>query len=75
MNVRIVDSRNACAANLQGAVVDETRNTLVIQTNDGKRKKLVKSHHTFELDGTRVPGAVLEGRPEERIKRWIRKKA
>jgi RNase P/RNase MRP subunit p29 len=74
-NLRVKDSRNKSAISLEGKVVDETRHMVVIETRDGMRKRLVKSQHLFEIDDKQVNGTELEGRPEERIKQWIRKKS
>ena len=72
--VKIVESHNPSAIGMSGTVVDDTRSMLVIENHQGERKRLVKSQHRFELEGQTVDGSLLEGRPEERIKRWIRGK-
>jgi ribonuclease P protein subunit POP4 len=74
MKMKVIKSQNADAVGLAGKVVDDTRHTVIIQTNDGKRKRLIKSQHVFQLDNKKVPGQELIGRPEERIKRWTRGK-
>ena len=71
LSAKVISSKNAANIGLQGTVVDETKNTLVIQTSDGK-KKLIKQNCVFELDAgnekVRVEGRILAKRPEERIK-------
>ena len=71
-NAKIVSSRNKSVGS-GGKIVDETRNTVRIETKTGL-KTLIKSQYTFEFDGRIVQGEEIVGRPEERIKRWIRKK-
>ncbi len=76
--VEIADSTNPSLTGISGRVVDETRNTLVVETDDGeKRVPKACARFTFTLpDGrqARVEGLVLESQPENRInkrvKRW-----
>jgi len=61
-----------------GEVVGETRNMLRILRNDGRIVSLSKDTHLFEFtlpSGERVlvEGKVLVGRPEERLKKRIRR--
>ena len=62
---------------LSGRVVDETRNTLVIESVDG-RERIVSKHggvFVFELgarEGVELAGTSIEGRPEDRLKRYGR---
>lgn len=54
-----------------GKIIDESKSTIVLSTGKGE-KKLAKRNHWFEfkVDGARVriDGALIEKRPEERIK-------
>jgi ribonuclease P protein subunit POP4 len=76
--VEVADSTNPSLTGISGRVVDETRNTLVVETKDGeKRVPKACARFTFTLpDGrrARVEGLVLESQPENRInkrvKRW-----
>ena len=70
--VKVVSSRNTSTEGMEGQIIDETRHTLVIRTKEGKKKILGKANHTFELGSAVTSGAALAGRPEERIKRWLR---
>ena len=60
---------------LEGKIIDETKNTFVIQTANG-RKRLVKARYVFEFavdeKQVRIDGKLLEKRPEERIKTRLR---
>lgn len=69
--IKVRKSKNPCVEGMEGTVVDETKHMLIIETREG-RKRLAKGQHSFEVNGRDVPGRSLEGRPEERIKRWTR---
>ncbi|RLF25083.1 MAG: ribonuclease P protein subunit [Thermoprotei archaeon] len=76
--VRVIDSRNKYLIGLRGVVIDETRNTLVLSTDKGV-KIVPKAVCSFEFrlpSGllVRVEGRLLVGRPEDRIKRKIRRR-
>jgi ribonuclease P protein subunit POP4 len=62
---------------ISGKVIDETRNTLTI-LHEGKGKVVVKDSTIFHFkfsDGTTVEinGKILVGRPEDRLKRHVRR--
>jgi ribonuclease P protein subunit POP4 len=69
--IKVISSRNLANRGLQGTIVDETKNTLVIETAKGK-KRLIKQDCVFELEvgkqKIRIKGIILAKRPEERIK-------
>jgi len=53
-----------------GKIINETRNTFVVQ--DGARKRrVIKDQNTihFPADNCTIEGSLLVGRPEERIKK------
>ncbi|RLG77995.1 MAG: ribonuclease P protein subunit [Thermoprotei archaeon] len=61
--------------NVKGRVVDETRNMLVVMTDEGREKKVPKfgGVFVFKLSDTvsvEVRGDSIVGRPEERLKRY-----
>jgi len=72
LRLRVVQASDGGMVGMEGIVVDETRETLVIE--DTRRRTLPKRGNAFELtleDGSTV---VLEGdtiayRPEDRVKR------
>ena len=72
LDIEVTDSRNVHLKGLRGKIVDETRNTLVIQ-HDRKTKRLIKDQMTFVTvinnHKIMIDGALLVGRPEERIKK------
>jgi len=62
---------------ISGKIIDETRNTFTI-LHEGKRKKVIKDSTFFNFkfsDGTilEIDGKILVGRPEDRLKRHIRR--
>ncbi len=60
--IRVMDST------LEGKVVDETKETLKIETN-GETKTLLKKAITFKLEsGEIIVGKDIVKRPEERVK-------
>lgn len=78
LRVRISSSKNKSLKGLSGIVVDETHNTLVIKTENGKEKIVIKKVCVFDFtlpDGTvvSVDGRLLTGRPEDRIKKKLPK--
>jgi ribonuclease P protein subunit POP4 len=74
---RVSKSTHIGYVGLSGRIVDETRNTLIIL--DGlQRKTIPKNSAVFRLsfhDGTivEVDGRLLTGRPEDRLKKNIRR--
>lgn len=74
---KIVKSTSPNHKTLTGRVIDETKNTLVL-LKEGKRKIVPKSLNVFHfkfLDGTivEIDGRLIEGRPEDRLKKTIRR--
>ncbi len=53
---------------IEGRIIDETKNMLIIEHNH-KKKKIIKNNNEFEFDGIKIDGKSLVGRPEERIKK------
>jgi ribonuclease P protein subunit POP4 len=71
--LEVADSDNPSARGLKGTVVNETRNTLVIETAKGE-KTLLKDNCTliFSLpsgERVKIDGKVLVARPEDRVKK------
>lgn len=57
---------------IEGKVIDETKNTLIVETAYKKRKVLIKKNNVFDFiinnDIIRIDGKFLVARPEDRIK-------
>jgi ribonuclease P protein subunit POP4 len=76
-DARIARSSNRSHVGMAGKVVDETRNTFTIM-REGKRKSIPKNSSIFDFtfsDGTvvEIDGKLLSGRPEDRLKKSIRR--
>jgi|YNPNPStandDraft_1061719.scaffolds.fasta_scaffold260708_2 ribonuclease P protein subunit POP4 len=78
LKVRVLDACNKSLIGIEGKVIDETKNMLIIEVNMHLTKRVQKkgTRFMFELpDGTKVAvdGNKLSGRPYERIKSKIKK--
>ncbi len=76
LDVLVAAASNPSHAGISGRIIDETRNTLVIQTGRGL-KRIPKKYSTLHIrlpDGTvvEVDGSALVARPEKRITMRIR---
>jgi len=74
LKIKVDESSNSMIRGLEGRVVDETRNMLVIENEQSTEKKIPKAGNIFifELNGgaqVRVKGERLIARPEDRIKK------
>lgn len=72
LGVVVVDANNKSLIGIEGEIVDETRNTFIIQTKSGE-KSVLKKGTSFKLDLNDqkiiIKGDILVGRPEDRIKK------
>ena len=78
LNAKVVKSANSDYVNIAGKVLDETRNTVTI-LHRNKKKIIVKNTAVFHFtlpDGTivEVDGKVIVGRPEDRIKKRVKRR-
>ena len=78
LEAKVVKSTNPCNVGISGRVIDETRNTLVI-LHKGEEKVIVKNLVVFQFtlpDGTvvEVDGKTIVGRPEDRLKKVVRRR-
>lgn len=76
-NALVAQSQHQGYVGLHGRVVGETRNTLTL-LSDGHAKNIVKEFSVFEFtfdDGTAVDidGKLLVGRPEDRLKKCVKR--
>lgn len=74
LKVRVLKAKNKSFKKISGKVIYETMHMLIIETKDGKRKMVPKKGTTFIfwLDNgkkVKVLGDLLEGRPEDRLKK------
>lgn len=73
LEVEISSSKDPTQKNVTGRVVDETRNTILVEKWSGGRVRIPKAISTFTFklpDGRKVlvDGNVIIGRPEDRLK-------
>ena len=71
-DAEIVDSDNASLIGIKGRIIDETKNTISLES-EGAVKKIIKSQIMLKLCGHIVPGKALIEKPEERIKAKTKK--
>ena len=74
---KVAKSRHQGYVGISGRIIDETRNTFVI-LHKGERKRIIKDSTVFNFkfsDGTivEIDGKLLVRRPEDRLKKRIRR--
>jgi len=79
LRAKVVKSTHQGYVGIEGLVVDETMNMLVIMEDSGKIKMIPKKCCTFRFklpSGiiVEVEGSYLVGRPEDRVKRLAKKR-
>jgi ribonuclease P protein subunit POP4 len=65
--IRIEDAANRSLIGINGKIIDETKNTITIQTTKGT-KKIIKDQATIMINNKTINGKTLIGRTEARIK-------
>ena len=65
--VLVKDSSNTSYVDVQGVIVDETKNTFIL-TVDGEKKTILKKDSTFLIEGKVIDGNKITKRIEDRIK-------
>ncbi len=78
LKAKVVKSRNPSYVGTSGKVVNETRNTLVIR-HKNEDKVILKDGSVFQFtlpNGTvvQIDGNVIVGRPEDRIKKKLKRR-
>jgi len=70
--VRVASSDSSAFLGISGTIADETRNTFLVETAEGKRVRVPKSACVFEITfgkkKVNVPGKDILYRPEDRTK-------
>ena len=76
LKVKIAKSTDPTLQGLEGVVRDETMNTFTIETN-GKLRQVQKQKTIFSAEllaeNVEVDGSLLRFRPEDRVKKGLRK--
>ena len=77
LEAEVIESTNKIQTGIRGMVVDETKNTLTIETSNGlKRIQKKGATFMFTIPGGKkvsVSGNKIAVRPEERIKLKVKK--
>ena len=76
LKVEVFKDSNPHNIYLRGYVIDESRNTLIIKNEKNQCIAKKNAMFKFNLDGesVKVEGNALIGRPEDRVKKKIRRK-
>jgi len=74
---KVAKNKNRDCVGIRGKIVDETRNTFTI-LQEAEKKQIIKESSVFFFkfsDGTliEIDGKLLVGRPEDRIKKRIKR--
>ncbi|MBI5390764.1 ribonuclease P protein subunit [Candidatus Woesearchaeota archaeon] len=64
--IDVAAARQASYLGVHGKVLDETKESLLVQTSNG-RKRVLKQGVVFKIHDTLIKGNDLRKRPEERI--------
>ncbi len=62
--MEVIDAKNRNLLGIAGKIVDETKNTITVETGKGI-KKLIKSEITLKLGSSIMKGEHLRRRPED----------
>ncbi len=68
LKIKVIDAVNKSQVSIEGKIIDETRNTIKVQTKSGI-KQIMKNNITLMINDQKINGVDLVGRPEERIKK------
>ncbi len=78
LQVEVADSSHEGFKEIKGKIVDETKNTIKIEDDEGNEKIIPKKVVTLHFnlpDGSKIEidGKIIVARPEDRIKKRFRK--
>jgi ribonuclease P protein subunit POP4 len=78
LKVEVAQSNHAGYIGIKGLVVDETKNTIKIEDDQGREKVVPKKVEIFHFtlpdgDHVEIDGKVISIRPENRIKKRYKK--
>lgn len=72
LEAEVIDAKNRSNIGIKGKIIDETKNTVIIQEKETK-KQLMKSQITLKIklnqEFTKIQGDLLIGKPKDRIKK------
>ena len=74
--INIVQSKNNSLKGIKGKIIDETKQSFILEEKKNKRKRVLKNNIIFETKyqgkTIKVKGKMVVGRPEDRIKLKVR---
>jgi ribonuclease P protein subunit POP4 len=78
LDVQVVKSTNPSCIGIQGAIINESRNTLTIH-HSNEDSIIIKNTSVFHFttkNGTiiEVDGNIITGRPEDRVKKHLKRR-
>ena len=71
-NLEVIDSTDPTIIGISGVVMDETKRTIIIQTNDNEIT-MAKNTIRFTIEDEEIIGSKVGQRPEERIGKRYRR--
>ena len=71
-NLEVIDSTDPTLVGISGVVMDETKRTIIIQTNDNEIT-MAKNTIRFTIEDEEIIGSKVGQRPEERIGKRYRR--
>ncbi len=76
LEAEVIADSNPCNVGVRGQVIDESMKTLVIRQVTPKRIAKRNAVFKINLDGAavKVEGRALAGRPEDRVKKTVKRK-
>lgn len=78
LSIEIIDYPDNRIVGLKGRVVDETRKTILIETNSGRVVRVFKENSVFKItipsgEKVFVKGFEVMGSPEDRLKKIVKR--
>ncbi|MCD6367930.1 MAG: ribonuclease P protein subunit [Candidatus Aenigmarchaeota archaeon] len=78
LEIKVIESKNKNLVGISGKVIDETKNTIKIESRDKKEKIIPKNGNVFEFTLPRnkrvtICGDEIRVRPEDRIKKKFKR--
>ncbi len=77
LDLEVIESTNKSHVGLNGKVIDETSNMIIISSND-KITKIPKETCIFKFKSKKteviIAGSSIVGKPEDRIKKFLKKR-
>ena len=67
--IKVTENNNKTCIGMVSKIIDETKNTLTIRTQNKETKKLIKDQITFKINNQIIKGKDITFRPEDRTKR------